>query len=111
MDVKYLVIEHDINYLKLGQNRNEPVFFGNAAMKSILVQNGVRSCKSVIVAISNEKKLRRICEVLDSFKIPINTVVKVADCEEKELLSDLSVNHIVNEGREVAKSLIKEALI
>ena len=110
-DVKYLVIEHDINFVKLGQDRNEPVFFGNAAMKSILVQNGVKSCKSVIVAISNEKKLIRICEVLNSFKKPINTVVKVADYEEKKLLSDLNVNHIVNEGREVAKSLIKEALI
>jgi CPA2 family monovalent cation:H+ antiporter-2 len=111
MDVKYLVIEHDINFVKLGQDRNEPVFFGNAAMKSILVQSGVKSCKSVIVAISNEKKLRRICEVLNSFKKPINTVVKVADYEEKKLLGDLDVNHIVNQGREVAKSLIKEALI
>jgi len=111
MDVKYLVIEHDINLVKLGQDRNEPVFFGNAAMKSILVQSGVKSCKSIIVAISNEKKLRRICELLNSFKKPINTVVKVADYEEKKLLSDLHVNHIVNQGREVAKSLIKEALI
>ncbi len=111
MDVKYLVIEHDINYVKLGQERNEPVFFGNAAMKSILVQSGVKSCKSVIVAISNEKKLRRICELLNSFKKPINTVVKVVDYDEEKLLTDLHVNHIVNQGREVAKSLIKEALI
>lgn len=111
LDVKYLVIEHDINLVKLGKQRNEPVFFGNAAMKSILVQSGVKSCKSIIVAISNEKKLMRICEVLNSFKKPINTVVKVADYEEKNLLSELNVNHIVNEGREIAKSLIKEALI
>ena len=111
MDVKYLVIEYDINLVKLGKQRNEPVFFGNAAMKSILVQTGVKSCKSVIVAISNEKKLRRICELLNSFKKPINTVVKVSNYEEKVLLDDLHVNHIVNQGREVAKSLIKEALI
>lgn len=111
MDVKYLVIEHDINFVKLGQERNEPVFFGNAAMKSILVQCGVKSCNAVIIAISNEKKLRLICEVLNSFKNPINTVVKVDDYKEKKLLSDLDVNHIVNQGREVAKSLIKEALI
>ena len=111
MDVKYLVIEHDINYVKLGQSRNEPVFFGNAAMKSILVQSGVQDSKAVIIAINNEKKLRRICELLNSFKKPINTVVKVADYDEKKLLSDLHVNHIVNQGREVAKSLIKEALI
>ncbi|WP_024955973.1 cation:proton antiporter [Sulfurospirillum arcachonense] len=111
MDVKFLVIEHDINLVKLGQERNEPVFFGNAAMKSILKQCSVKTCKAVIVAINNEKKLRLICELLNSFKEPINTVVKVADYEEKKLLKDLDVNHIVNEGREVAKSLIKEALV
>lgn len=111
MDVKYLVIEHDINLVQLGKERNEPVFFGNAAMKSILLQCGVKNCKSVIVAINNEKKLILICEILSSFKKPVNTVVRVADYEEKKLLKDLHINHIVNEGREVAKSLIKEALI
>jgi CPA2 family monovalent cation:H+ antiporter-2 len=111
LDVKYLVIEHDINLVQLGKSRNEPVFFGNAAMKSIMTQCGVESCKSVIVAINNEKKLRLICELLNSFDKPINSIVKVADYEEKKLLEDLHVKHIVNEGREVAKSLIKEALV
>lgn len=111
VDVQYLVIEHDINLVRLGKSRNDPVFFGNAAMKSIMKQCSVESCKSVIVAINNEKKLRLICELLNSFDKPINSVVKVADYEEKKLLDDLHVNHIVNEGREVAKSLIKEALI
>lgn len=111
MNVKYLVIEHDIALVQLGEQRNEPVFFGNAAMKNILLQNGVQTCKSVIVAINNEKKLRLICEELDAFDRPINTVAKVANFEEKNLLSDLHVNHIVNQGREVAKSLIRKALI
>jgi len=111
MGIRFVVIEHDINLVKLGEQRNEPVFFGNATAKSILTQNGVESCQAVIVAFNNEKKLIRICEVLNSFKKPINTVVKVVDYEEKLLLKDLHVNHIVNEGREVAKSLIKEALM
>jgi len=72
---------------------------------------GVENCKSVIVAINNEKKLRLICELLNSFDKPVNSAVKVADYEEKQLLEDLHVNHVINEGREVAKSLIKKALI
>lgn len=110
MNVSYIVIEHDINLVHLGESRNEPVFFGNAARKSILQQANVENCRSVIVAMNNEKKLILICEILNSFKKKINTVVKVADYEEKKLLDDLRVNHIVNEGREIAKSLIKEAL-
>ena len=111
MDVKYLVIEHNIEFVKLGQDRNEPVFFGNAAMRKILVQFGVKNSKAVIVAMNNEKKLIRICELLKSFKKPINTVVKVSNYDEEKLLLDLNVNHVVNQGQEVAKSLVKEALI
>ncbi|MDN5377087.1 MAG: monovalent cation:H+ antiporter-2, family [Sulfurospirillum sp.] len=110
MNVTYLVIEHDINLVKLGESRNEPVFFGNAARKSILTQANVENAKAIIVAINNEKKSRLICEILSSFKKPINMIVRVADYEEKKLLSDLKITHIVNEGREVAKALIKEAL-
>ncbi len=109
MNITYLVIEHDINLVKLGESRNEPVFFGNAARKSILHQANVENCRAVIVAINNEKKLRLILEILASFKKRINTVVRVADYEEKKLIEDLHVKHVVNEGREVAKSLIKEA--
>jgi CPA2 family monovalent cation:H+ antiporter-2 len=110
MNVTYLVIEHDINLVKLGESRNEPVFFGNAARKSILSQSNIENCRSIIVAINNEKKLRLILEILATFKKPINTIVRVSDYEEKKLIKDLHVKHIVNEGREVAKSLIKEAL-
>jgi len=110
MNVTYLVIEHDINLVKLGESRNEPVFFGNAARKSILTQANVENAKAIIVAINNEKKSRLICEILSSFKKPINMIVRVADYEEKKLLSDLKITHIVNEGREVAKALIAKAL-
>ncbi|MBE0490923.1 MAG: cation:proton antiporter [Sulfurospirillum sp.] len=110
MNIPYVVVEHDINLVKLGESRNEPVFFGNAARKSILEQVNVEKAKSVIVAINNEKKLHLICEILDSFKTPINTVVRVADFEEKKMIEYLHVKHIVNEGREVAKTLIEKAI-
>ena len=109
-NIPYLVIEHDLNLVQLGRDRNEPVFFGNASHKSILQAASVETCSAVIVAIDNEQKLRLICETLDSFKKTINTIVKVSDYEEKKLLEDLHVNHIINEGREIAKALIDEAL-
>ncbi|MCD8478277.1 MAG: NAD-binding protein [Sulfurospirillum sp.] len=44
MNVNYLVLEHDINLVKLGQSRGEPVYFGNAAEKSILKNAFVENC-------------------------------------------------------------------
>jgi CPA2 family monovalent cation:H+ antiporter-2 len=110
MNVNYLVLEHDINLVKLGQSRGEPVYFGNAAEKSILQNAFVENAKSVIIAINNEKKLILLCEVLKSFDAPIKIVAKASDYDEKKLLKALEVKHIVNEGREAAKALLHVAL-
>lgn len=110
MNVNYLVLEHDINLVKLGQSRGESVYFGNAAEKSILKNAFVEDAKAVIVAINNEKKLILLCEILQSFDKPIKIVAKASDFEEKKLLKALQIKHIVNEGREAAKALLKVAM-
>jgi len=110
MNVNFMVIEHDISLVKLGQSRGEPVYFGNAAEKSILQKAFVEDAKAVIVAINNEKKLILLCEILKSFDKTIKIVAKASDYDEKKLLKSLRVNHIVNEGREAAKALLKVAL-
>lgn len=110
MNVNYLVLEHDITLVKLGQSRGEPVYFGNAAEKSILENAFVENAKAVIIAINNEKKLILLCEILQSFNTPIKIVAKASDYDEKKLLKGLNVKHIVNEGREAAKALLKEAI-
>lgn len=110
MNVNYLVLEHDITLVKLGQSRGEPVYFGNAAEKIILKNAFVEDAKAVIIAINNEKKLILLCEVLKSFGTPIKIVAKASDFEEKKLLKALQIRHIVNEGREAAKALLKEAM-
>jgi CPA2 family monovalent cation:H+ antiporter-2 len=110
MNVNYLVLEHDINLVKLGQSRGEPVYFGNAAEKSILKNAFVENAKAVIIAINNEKKLILLCEILKSFNTSIKIVAKASDYDEKKLLKSLHVKHIVNEGREAAKALLKVAM-
>lgn len=110
MNINYIVLEHDMSLVRLGQSREEPVYYGNATEKSILKKAFIDECKAVIIAINNEKKLILLCEVLTSFDKPIKIVAKASDYDEKKLLKALHVNHIVNEGREAAKALLKEAL-
>ena len=110
MNINYLVLEHDITLVKLGQSRGEPVYFGNAAERSILKNAFVEDAKAVIIAINNEKKLILLCEILQSFEKPIKIVAKASDYDEKKLLKALQVKHIINEGREAAKALLKVAI-
>ena len=110
MNVNFIVLEHVISLVKLGHSRGEPVYFGNAAEKSILQKAFVEDAKAVIIAINNEKKLILLCEILKSFDKTIKIVAKASDYDEKKLLKGLKVNHIINEGREAAKALLKVAL-
>jgi CPA2 family monovalent cation:H+ antiporter-2 len=51
-----------------------------------------------------------LCEILKSFDEKIKIVAKASDYDEKKLLKSLHVEHIINEGREAAKALLKVAL-
>ena len=55
--------------------------------------------------------MRLICEIITSLKESINIVVKVANQDEKSLLDDMKIDHIVVAGDEIADILIKEALL
>lgn len=110
-NIPYLVIENNINLVYLGKARNETVFFGNASQKSILKAARIQSCKAIILAIDNEHNLMLVCEAIESFKQDIKTLVKVKDYEEKKQIEALEGKFfIINEGREIAKALIQEAL-
>ncbi len=110
-DIPYLILEHDLKLVREGKERNEPIFFGNAAQKSILEAVNIKSSIASIVAVDNPEKLRLICEAIKNINQNINVVVKVKDREEKELLNDINVNHIIVAGDRIADLLIKEALL
>jgi CPA2 family monovalent cation:H+ antiporter-2 len=106
----YVIIEHTSALVQAGEAAGEPIFLGNAAQRHVLKALGIQEAFAVIVAIDNLKKLRLVCEAIDSFDVPINTIVKVRNQSHKETLEGLHINHIVNESEEMASILIKEAL-
>jgi monovalent cation:H+ antiporter-2, CPA2 family len=108
--VKYIIIEHDIQLVKLAQENNEPVVFGNAAQTSILNSVHIREAMSVIVAVDNPSKLHLICSAVDSLTHNSTTVVKVTRESEKESLKELNLSHIIVEGYEMSSLVVSHAL-
>ncbi len=111
LDIPYLIIEYDIELVKMGKEKKEPIYFGNAAQKSILEAANIKFSIATIVAIENSEHLRLVCEAISSVSNFVNTVVKVKDLKEKKLLEDLKINHIVVESEKMAEILTNEALI
>ena len=108
-ELKYLILEHDIKLVKEGKDNNEPIYFANAAQKRVLENFNIKQTSSIILAISNEKKIRLICEAIEAFKVNINVVVKVSNFREYDALKDLKFCHLVNQNKVVAKLLVKKA--
>ncbi|WP_456402294.1 cation:proton antiporter [Hydrogenimonas sp.] len=109
-DVQYLVLEHDIHRMELGQKMGEPIFFANAANEEVLRNFDVDRASAVIVAVDNPRHLRLICEALNRVAPLANVVVKVQSESEAQMVEDLKIDHLVIQSEEMARRLVAEAM-
>jgi len=106
----YIIIEHNVKFYKEGQDRNEPIVFGNAAQKHILNSVNIIKSSAVIVAVNNPDALHLICEAIDELTHNTKTIVTVTNENEKELLDGLHLEHIIVETNQIAKSVVDEVM-
>jgi monovalent cation:H+ antiporter-2, CPA2 family len=108
--LEFIAIEDDIQTVKNAQKENLPVIFGNASQKSILESVNIQDASSVIISVDNSKKLTHICEVVNELTENTKIIVKVNKLEDKELLSNLHLSHIVVEADKTALAMYEEAM-
>ena len=106
----YVIIEHNMKFFQLGQDRKEPIVFGNAAQKHILNSVNITKASAVIVAVNNPEALHLICEAVDELTHNSKTIVTVTTENEKEMLEGLHLEHIIVETRQLAKSVVDEVM-
>ncbi len=110
LNLLYVIIEHDSKLVEEGLKSNEPIILANAAQKSVLEAVNIKDSLAIMVAISNAKKLRLICENISSFGDGINSIVKVRNESHEAIIKDLNIKHIVNQSKEMTKALMNEAV-
>jgi CPA2 family monovalent cation:H+ antiporter-2 len=110
LGLSYIILEHDIELVKLGKANEEPIILANAMQTQTLEAVDIKDAFAVIVAIDNVVKLRLTCEAISNIDADINTVVKVKNESHKEIIQEYKINHIVNASQEMAKILTKEVL-
>jgi K+:H+ antiporter len=107
----YIILEHDVrvvdNEIAKGE---EAIYFANAAQKMVLSHFNVNHCTAIIVTIENEIQRQLICENIASFNPEINSIVKVNNSVEEEVISALGIKHIINGRDTIADMLAEEAL-
>jgi len=107
----YVILEHDIKLVDSAiENGEKSIFLANAAQKGVLEHFNLKDSLAIIVAISNEHQIRLICENINSFNLDINTVVKVKNNSEAEVIKDLNIKNIINSRDIISDILVQKAL-
>jgi CPA2 family monovalent cation:H+ antiporter-2 len=107
----YIILEHDVKVVdEVIAKGEEAIYFANAAQKMVLSHFNVNHCSAIIVTIENEIQRQLICENIVSFNPDINSIVKVNNNAEEEVISALGIKHIINGRNTIANMLAEEAL-
>ena len=107
----YIILEHDVKIVdKEIEKGEEAIYFANAAQKMVLSHFNVNDSTAIIVTIENEIQRQLICENIASFNPDINSIVRVNNSGEEELISALGIRHIINSRNAIADMLAEEAL-
>lgn len=104
----YLVIENDMNMVKLGRSRGENVYFGNATAENTLESAGINKCAAVIIAINNEHKLDLVISAIQNIDVKVNVVMKYSGLEKQLYIQ--SNFHAIKEEKAIARVFVHEAL-
>lgn len=107
---EYIIIEHNMKFYQQGLDNNEPIIFGNAAQRHILNSVNITSSSAVIVAVNNPDSVYIICEAIDALTHNTKTIVTVTSENEKELLKNLHLEHIIVETKQLSKAVVDEVM-
>ena len=107
-NLKYVVIEQNIKAVEEAQKLGKPLVFGNAAQKNILESLNIKEASAVVISIGNSEKLRLVCEAVKDLAYDVKIVVKVNSFDEKQMLMDLGLTHIVVENEETALGMLNK---
>ncbi len=110
MGICYLILEHDNTLVEEARVDGHPVLLANATQRSVLEAVNIKDSLAIMVAISNAKKLRLICENIASFDEDINSIVMVKNHSHEKIIKDLNIKHIVNQSTQMANALMNEAV-
>ena len=109
--LSYVAIEHNAQHVKTGEERDDIVFFGNAASKIMLNSIYIKNAAAVIIAIDNDEKIRLICESIRDIDPTIKIILKITHQAQLDDFQDLKIDKIINENEIVAAKLIEQATI
>ena len=107
----YIILDNNIKLVdKAIAEGEEAIFLANAAQKMVLEHFNVNDSIAIIVTVENPVRMQLICENIVTFGPKVNSIVKVVNAAEKDIIEGLGINHVLNGKAIVADRMAEEAL-
>ena len=103
---KYIIIEHDLTLYEEGVKNGEPIFFGNAAQRTVLENLDIKNTCAVVITFHNLEKIRLVTQAVLDMAPNAHIVARVRDEKEQKVLSDLSIKSLVVTTKTLSKEMI-----
>lgn len=105
----YIAIDSDRKYVEKSRRNGDPFILGNAHQQHILIQANVQNSMAVIITSERDKEISFLVESLFHLAPSVNIVVSSRN-DNSKLLKDKRIRSFVHEHREVARSMVVQAI-
>lgn len=110
--ILYVVIDSDLELVRLGKSRNEEIYFGSLLQETTIKGINLQNASAIILTISNEQKLELVAKKINSLNVNIDVICRFTGIDRKKELKDEFRDNFsfIKEERVIANALINEAL-
>ena len=106
----YVVIEANATTVSEGQNRGEPIVYGDAARPAFLERFGIVDSKLVVIAISDPVATRRVVARIRAMAPDTPILARARNVHEVDRLESAGATTVVAEEIEGSIELVRQAL-
>lgn len=108
-DTEYTAIDVDASCVSQAAQAGEPVFYGDACNRNILLSLGLKYASSVVVCFNDEQSAKDISEIVEEETSRIPLIIRVKMKQGLDIPTSSSAT-IIDEGIEIGLILGKQVL-
>jgi len=105
----YIAVDSNRNYVEKSRKNGDPFILGNAHQQQILMNVNVQSAAAVIITVEKDEETAFLVESVFHLAPAANIVVSGRN-DDSALLNDGRIRSFVHEHREVAQSMVLQAV-
>ena len=103
--VQHIIIEKYSKMVHIAQKSWKTIILWDAANPRLLKSIHIKDAKSVIISVWNNERLFQVCNAIAEQVSHKRIIVKVNRFEEKEMLENLKLKHVIVETEATAKGM------